>query len=90
MGLSIGIGIFQPMLLLLVARCGDLAVSARGLRVVFLLRKTTEEADQVGAGPELEGQRKEESERSVKPGQVVPTGQAQIVGSGGKSSGKDV
>ena len=43
-------------------------------------RKVTEEAAQVGAGPEWEGQRKEESEESVKPGQVVPTGQAQIVG----------
>ena len=37
----------------------DLAVSTR---------KATEEAAQVGAGPEWEGQRKEESEESVKPG----------------------
>ena len=47
----------------------DLAVSTR---------KATEEAAQVGAGPEWEGRRKEESEESVKPGQVVPTGLAQI------------
>ena len=33
----------------------------------------------MGAGPEWEGQRKEKSEESVKPGQVVPTGLAQIV-----------
>ena len=78
MGLSIGIGIFQPMLLLLVARCGDLAVSTR---------KMTED---VGACQEWEGQRKEESEESLKPGQVVPTDQAQIVGSGGKGSGRGV
>ena len=60
--------------LLLVARRGDLAVSTR---------KMTEEAAQVGAGPEWEGQRKEESEESSKPGKVVPTGPAQRVGSGG-------
>ena len=52
--------------------------------------KATEEAAQVGSGPEWEGQRKEESEESVKPGQVVPTGQGQIVGFGGKGSGRDV
>ena len=40
--------------------------------------KATEEAAQVGAGPEWEGQRKEEIEKSVKPGQVVPIGLAQI------------
>lgn len=48
----------------------------------------TEEAAQVGAGPEWEGQRKEENEESVKPGQVVPTGLAQIVGLDGKGSGR--
>ena len=69
------------LLLLLVAWRGDLAVSTR---------KMTEEAAQVGAGPEREGKRKEESEESSKPGQVVPTCQAQIVGSGGKGSGRDV
>ena len=41
------------MLLLLVARRGDLAVSTR---------KMTEEAAQVGASPEWEGQRKKDSE----------------------------
>ena len=51
-------------------------------------RKATEEAAQVGAGPEWEGQRKEESEESVQPGQVVPTGLAQIAGLDGKGSGK--
>ena len=53
----------------------DLAVSTR---------KATEEVAQVEAGPEWEGQRKEESEKSVKPGQVVPTGLAQIVGLDGE------
>ena len=66
------------MLLLLVTRRGDLAVSTR---------KMTEEAVQVGTGPEWGGQRKEES---VKPGQVVPTGLLQRVGSGGKGSGSSV
>ena len=67
------------MLLLLVVRRGDLAVSTR---------KTTEEADHVGAAPEWEGQRKEASAESSKPGQVVPTGQAQIIGLDGKGSGR--
>ena len=40
------------------------------------------------AGPEWEGHRKEECEESVKPGQVVPTGLAQIVGLDGKVSGR--
>ena len=65
------------MLFLLVARCGDFAVSTR---------KMTEKAAQVGAGPEWEGQRKEESEESSKPGKVVPIGLAERVGSGGKNS----
>ena len=69
------------VVLLMVARRGDLDVSTR---------KTTEEVAQVGAGPKWEGQRKEESEESSKPGQVVPTGPAQIVGSGGKDSGSGV
>ena len=51
------------LLLLLVARRVDLAVSTR---------KMTEEAAQVGAGPEREDQRKEESEETSKPGKVVP------------------
>ena len=63
-------------MLLLVARCGDLAVSSR---------KMTEKAAQVGAGPEWEDQRKEER---VKPGQVVPTGLVHRVGLGGKGSGR--
>ena len=46
--------------MLLFARRGDLAVSTR---------KMTEEAAQVGADPEREDQRKEESS---KPGKVVP------------------
>ena len=66
-------------MLLLVARRGDLADG---------FRKTTEEAAQVGASPEWEGRRKEESEESVKPGQVVPTGLAQIVALDGKGSGR--
>jgi len=45
----------------------------------------TEKAAQVGAGPEWEDQRKEES---VKPGQVVPTGLVHRVGLGGKGSGR--
>ena len=49
------------MLFLLVARLRDIAVSTR---------KITEEAAQVGAGPEWEGQRKEESAESSKPGKV--------------------
>ena len=57
----------------------DLAVSTR---------MATEEAAQVGDSPEWEGQRKEESEESVKPGQVVPIGLAQIVRLDGKGSGK--
>ena len=61
--------------MLLFARRGHLACSTR---------KMTEEAAQVGGGPEWEGQRKEESEESSKPGKVVPTGPAQRVGSGGK------
>ena len=36
-------------------------------------RKATEEAAQVGARPEWEGQRKEESEECSIPGDVVPT-----------------
>ena len=64
---------------MLVAWRRDLAVSTQ---------KTTEEATLVGAGPEWEGQRKEESEESSKPGQVVPTGLAQIVGLDGKGNGK--
>ena len=67
--------------LLLFAQRGDLA---------FSTRKVTEKAAQVGAGPESEGQRKEESEESSKPGQVVPTGPAQRVGSSGKGSGRGV
>ena len=44
----------------------------------------------MGAGPEWENQRKGESEESSKPGKVVPTGLAQITGSGGKCSGRGV
>ena len=40
----------------------------------------------MGACPEWEGQRKEKSEESSKPGKVIPTGPAQRVGSGGKGS----
>ena len=65
------------MMLLLVARRGNLAVSTR---------KATEEAAQVGAGPEWEGQRKEESGESLKPGKVIPIGLVQIVGLDGKGS----
>ena len=50
----------------------------------------TEEAAQVGVGPEREDQRKEETEKSSKPGKVVPTGPAQRAGSGGKGSGRGV
>ena len=56
------------LILLLVARCGDLAVSTW---------KTTEEAALVGAGPEWEGRRKEESEESWKLGKGFPTNPAQ-------------
>ena len=45
---------------------------------------------QVGAGPEREDQRKEESTENSKPGQVVPTGPAQRVGSSGKDIGRGV
>ena len=38
----------------------------------------TEEAAQVGAGPERENQRKEEGKESSKPGRVVPTGPAHL------------
>ena len=55
----------------------DLAVSTR---------KATGEVAQVRAGPEWEGQRKEESVESSKPGKVVPTGLAQRVRSGGKDT----
>ena len=65
--------------MLLFARRGHLACSTR---------KMTEEAAQVGGGPEWEGQRKEESEESSKPGMVVPTGLAQIVGLDGKGNGR--
>ena len=41
----------------------------------------------MGAGPEWEGQRKEENEESLKPGKVVPTGLARIVGLDGKGIG---
>ena len=44
----------------------------------------------MGADPEWEGQRKEESEESSKPGKVVPTRLDQRVGSGGKGSGRGV
>ena len=49
--------------------------------------KMTEEAAQVGTGPEWEGQRNKESEESSKPGKVVLTSPAQRVGSGGEDSG---
>ena len=42
----------------------------------------------MGAGPEWEGQRKEETEESVKPAQVVPIGLAQIVGLDGNSTNR--
>ena len=71
----------EDVLLLFVARREDLAVSTR---------KMTEEAAQVGAGPEWEGQRKEESAESSKPGKVVPTGPAREFGLGGKGSGRGV
>lgn len=40
----------------------------------------------VGVSPEREDQRMEESEESIKPGKIVPTGPVQRVGSGGKDS----
>ena len=40
----------------------------------------------MGAGPEWEGQRKEESGESLKPGKVIPIGLVQIVGLDGKGS----
>ena len=63
-------------LLLLVVRRGDLAVSTR---------KMTEEAAQVGAGLEWEGQRKEDSGGSSKPSKVVPTGPVQKFGRVGRT-----
>ena len=74
-------GFCKSFELLLVVRRGNFAVSTR---------KMTEEAAQVGAGPDWEDQRKEESTESLKPGKVVPTGPAQRVGSGGKDSGRGV
>ena len=62
------------LLMLLVARRGDLAVSTR---------KITEDAAQVGAGPEREDQ-------ILKLGKVIPIGLAQRAGSGGKGSGRGV
>ena len=49
----------------------------------------TGEAAQVRAGPEWEGQRKEENAESSKPGKVAPTGPAQKVGSGGEDNGAE-
>ena len=40
-------------------------------RLAVSTRKTTEEAAQVGAGPEWEGQRKEESVESSKPDKIL-------------------
>ena len=48
------------------------------------------EVAQVGASPELEDQRKEESAESLKPDKVVPTDPAQRVGSGRKGSVRGV
>ena len=67
------------MLLLLVAQRGDLAAS---------IRKMTVEAAPVGAGPEREDQRIEESAESLKPDKVIPTGPVQRAGSGGNDSGR--